>query len=100
MKMLRYERLKNKHALVKCLTGLTVEAFKRLLPAFRRAYEEDLKKRDRQRQEPRQRRWGGGQKGALGTIEDKMVFILFYFRMYPVQMAQGFFFGMGQPQGQ
>jgi hypothetical protein len=96
--MLRYERLKNKPKLFKCLTGLTEEAFKRLLPAFRQAYKEDLKKRDQQREEPRQRRVGGGQKGALGTIEDKMVFILFYFRMYPVQMAQGFFFGMGQPQ--
>ena len=92
--MLRYERLKNKPKLFKCLTGLSVEAFNKLLPAFRQTYQEDLKKRG----EPRQRRPGGGQKGALGTIENKLVFILFYFRMYPVQMAQGFFFGMGQPQ--
>ena len=96
--MLRYEQLKNKPKLFKCLTGLTVEAFNKLMPAFRRAYEEDLKRRDKERKEPRQRRAGGGQKGALGTIEDKLMFILFYFRMYPVQMAQGFFFGMGQPQ--
>ncbi len=27
-----------------------------------------------------------------------MLFILFYFRIYPVQMVQGFLFGMGQPQ--
>jgi hypothetical protein len=58
--MLQYERLKNKPRLFKCLTGLTVEAFNKLLPAFRRAYQEDLKKRDRQRGEPRQRRPGGG----------------------------------------
>lgn len=96
--MLRYEQLQKKPKLFKCLTGLTVEAFNKLLPAFRQAYQADLKKRDEQRGEPRQRRPGGGQKGALGTIEDKLVFILFYFRMYPVQMAQGFFFGMGQPQ--
>lgn len=75
-----------------------MEAFNKLLQAFKQAYEEDLKKRDQQREEPRQRRPGGGQKGALVTIEDKLVFILFYFRMYPVQMAQGFFSGMGQPQ--
>ena len=30
--------------------------------------------------------------------EDKLVFILFYFRMYPVQVLQGYLFGMGQPQ--
>jgi hypothetical protein len=34
----------------------------------------------------------------LPRIEDKLVCILLYFRRYPVQMAQGFFFGMGQPQ--
>jgi hypothetical protein len=34
----------------------------------------------------------------MPEVADKMVFILFYFRLYPVQMAQGFFFGMGQPQ--
>jgi hypothetical protein len=96
--MLRFEQLKNKPKLLKCLTGLNVEAFNKLLQAFKQAYQEDLKKRDQQREEPRQRRPGGGQKGALATIEDKLVFILFYFRMYPVQMAQGFFFGMGQPQ--
>src|SRR4030067_2362180 len=96
--MLRYEGLKNKPKLFKCLTGLSVEAFNKLLPAFRQAYQEDLKKQEQKRGEPRQRRPGGGQKGALGTIENKLVFILFYFRMYPVQMAQGCFFGMGQPQ--
>jgi hypothetical protein len=96
--MLRYERLKNKPKLLKCLTGLNVEAFNKLLQGFKRAYEEDLEKRDQQRREPRERRPGGGQKGTLVAIEDKLIFILFYFRMYPVQMAQGFFFGMGQPQ--
>lgn len=34
----------------------------------------------------------------LPKLEDKLVFILFCFRLYPVQAAQGFFFGMGQPE--
>ena len=46
----------------------------------------------------RQRERGAGQKGAQPTVADKLLFILFYFRLYPVQTAQGFFFGMGQPQ--
>jgi hypothetical protein len=29
---------------------------------------------------------------------DKLLFILVYFRVYPVQTVQGFLFGMGQPQ--
>ena len=96
--MIRFNLLKNKPALLVCLTGLNVVAFMELLPAFRTAYEADLEKRDQQRGRPRERRRGAGQKGMLPEIENKLVFILFYFRMYPVQMAQGFFFGMGQPQ--
>jgi hypothetical protein len=64
--MLRYERLKNRAKLFKCLTGLTVEAFNKLLPAFRQAYEEDLKKRDQQRKEARQRRPGEGKREHWG----------------------------------
>jgi len=96
--MMRFEQLKNKPAMMKCLTGLTAEGFMALLPAFRVAYEADLAGRDEQRAAPRQRERGAGQKGALPTVADKLVFILFYFRVYPVQMAQGYLFGMGQPQ--
>jgi DDE superfamily endonuclease/Helix-turn-helix of DDE superfamily endonuclease len=96
--MIRFEQLKNKPAMLKCLTGLTVEGFLALLPAFEVAYEVDLTRRDAQRAHPRQRGRGAGQKGALPALADKLLFILFYFRVYPVQMAQGFFFGMGQPQ--
>jgi hypothetical protein len=96
--MIRFETLKNKPPMLSCLTGLSLAGFRELLPAFSAAYEADLAQRDQQRSRPRQRRRGAGQKGALPRIENKLVFILFYFRMYPVQMAQGFFFGMGQPQ--
>jgi len=96
--MIRFEQLKTKPAMLKCLTGLTVEGFLALLPAFAAAYDVDLNQRDEQREVPRQRERGAGQKGALPAVADKLVFILFYFRIYPVQMAQAFFFGMGQPQ--
>jgi hypothetical protein len=96
--MIRFEQLKNKPAMLKCLTGLTVEGFLALLPAFAVAYANDLDQRDEQRGTPRQRERGAGQKGALPSMADKLLFILFYFRVYPVQMAQGFFFGLGQPQ--
>jgi hypothetical protein len=96
--MIHFEQLKNKPALLKCLTGLTLEGFIALLAAFEVAYEADVAQRDSERQAPRQRGRGAGQKGALPEVADKLVFILFYFRLYPVQMAQGFFFGMGQPQ--
>jgi hypothetical protein len=96
--MICFEQLKHKPALLKCLTGLTVEGFVALLAAFAAAYAVELNHRDERRGTPRQREPGAGQKGAMPHLADKLVFILFYFRLYPVQMAQGFFFGMRQPQ--
>jgi hypothetical protein len=77
---------------------LTLSAYAELMPAFRQAYQDDLDRRDQQRARPRQRRRGGGSKGALPLLEDKLVFILCYFRLYPVQVLQGFLFGLGQAQ--
>lgn len=78
------------------LTGLSPDAFDRLLPDFRAAYDDDL--RDRQGGRPRQRRPGGGRPGALPGPEDKLFFLLFYFRHYPTQEVLAFLFGFGQPQ--
>jgi DDE superfamily endonuclease len=96
--MIEFETLKDKPQLLSCLTGLNLAAFQELLSAFRVAYDADVAQRAQQRTHPRQRQRGAGQTGALPRGEDKLVFILFYFRMYPVPMAQGFFFGRGHPQ--
>ena len=96
--MIRFEELKKNPQLFKCFTGLNLKAFNQLQPAFGQAYEEALERRDEQRSEPRQRKRGGGRKGALPGIEDKLVFILCYFRLYPIQVLQGYLFGMGQAQ--
>lgn len=96
--MISYQELKTKPDLFKSFTGVTLAAFAELLPVFRQAYQDDLDRRDAQRPVPRQRQRGGGSKGALSRLEDKLVFILCYFRLYPVQMLQGYLFGMGQPQ--
>ena len=96
--MINYQQLKAKPALFKSFTGITVSAFAKLLPAFRQAYQDDMDGRDQQRTVARQRQRGGGSKGALPKLEDKLVFILCYFRLYPVQVLQGYLFGMGQPQ--
>ena len=96
--MISYEGLKERPHLFKSVTGLTSAAFRELLPAFQRAFEVDLEQRDTQRASPRQRGRGGGRKGALLSLEDKLIFILFYFRVYPVQVLQGYLFNLGQPQ--
>ena len=96
--MINFIALKKNPAVFQSFTGLTVLAFYQLLPSFEQAYEDDLLDREQERSAPRQRERGGGRTGALKRLEDKLVFILFYFKFYPVQEVQGFFFGMGQSQ--
>ena len=96
--MLNYAKVADKPNMLRALTGLTKEAFEKLAQAFAQAYEEHLDELDRQREKPRQRRRGGGRKSAIPTIEDKLLFILVYFRLYPIQIVQGFLFGLSQPQ--
>lgn len=96
--MLSYAKIQNKPRVFQCLTGLTLQAFQQLLAAFLGAYEQALDQQDAERESPRQRQRGGGRKSALAAMEDKLVFILVYFRLYPIQEVQGLLFGLGQPQ--
>lgn len=46
----------------------------------------------------RQRAPGGGRKAGRLTMEDKLFFILFYFKNYPLQEVIAFLFGLSQSQ--
>jgi len=96
--MINFNALKRNPTVFQSFTGQTVLAFYQLLQSFEQAYEDDLLDREQTRSTPRQREGGGGRTGAFKRLEDKLVFILFYFKFYPVQEVQGFFFGMGQSQ--
>lgn len=96
--MIRYAKLVQKPSLFQSFTGLRIDAFQALLAAFQAAYDNDLADRDSQRNQPRQRQRGGGRNSQIPEIEDKLVFILVYFRFYPVQILHGFLFSMSQPQ--
>src|SRR4051795_4726483 len=96
--MMNFETLRTRPRVFQQLTGLTVAAFESLLAAFGRAYQEDRQERDHERPTPRRRRHGGGRKGTLPTLADKLVFLLFYFRHYPTQETLAFLFGFSQGQ--
>jgi hypothetical protein len=96
--MIKFQLLKKNLAAFQSFTGLNLAAFYELLPSFERAYEADLAHRDKERSSKRKRERGGGRNGALPRLEDKLLFILFYFKVYPVQELQGCMFGMGQTQ--
>ena len=95
--MISYETLKKKATLFKSFTGLSHRGFKQLKAAFAQAYADAATIQEVQREEPRRRRMGGGRK-RMRTLDDKLVFILFYFKHYPIQLAQGYFFGLGAAQ--
>ncbi len=95
--MLNYRAITNKPRVFQSLTGLKIEEFEQLLPAFEQAWIAYVEQHYIQGK-LRQRRYGAGRKSQLERIEDKLLFILVYFRLYPTQAVQGFLFGVGQPQ--
>jgi len=71
--------------------------FESLTVKFKQAYEESLEERDRQRTVLRQRKRGIGHQERMQSAEDKLLFILFYFKIYTPQEVQAYIFVMNQP---
>ena len=96
--MLRYDELKTQPRKFVSFTSLTPEEFNVLLPAFERAYLKTYPAAKTKAGTPRKRKAGGGRKGALASIEQKLLFALVYQKSYPLQSVMGELFGMGQSQ--
>lgn len=94
--MLTYSKVAAKPSLLQNFTGLSTQAFAKLLKSFEKAYEAARDEQDAATLRQRQR--GGGRKPVLATAADKLLFILFYYKFYPTQEVQGFFFGFGKAQ--
>ena len=96
--MQTYEELKKNARKFVSLTSLTPEEFEYLLPAFEHAYRRTFPDTKTKTGQNRERKSGGGRKGALASIEQKLLFALVYQKSYPVQSIMGELFGMGQSQ--
>ncbi len=94
---LRYENLKSKPTAFRSFTGVDVKEFQILLAAFTAAWEGYVQQ-NRLPPEMRQRGYGGGRKSRLLTCENKLLFILVYFKTYPLQEVLAFHFDMSQGQ--
>ena len=79
----------------RALTGMSRNDFRRLLPSFARAFEEQ--ERRQSESSKRQRKPGAGGKRALERMDDLLLFILVYFNVYPTQDLQALLFGLTQP---
>jgi hypothetical protein len=94
---MNYKNVKDDRQM-RALTGLSFSQFDQLVDEFKIDYED-------QRQQiyleglaegKRQRRPGGGRKGKLPGVADKLFFTLVYFKTYPTFDVFGTQFGMGR----
>jgi hypothetical protein len=90
--MMNAERLLKNERLMLALTGLNSKEFLNLLPVFARAWQEK-KIEQHSIDSTGQRAIGGGRKGFLKTIPEKLFFILFYCKCYPTYDVFSFFYG-------
>ena len=93
--MLSYQRLKHHPRALRTFTGLDQTECEKLLTPFAMAYhayryDQHVTKKSRKR------RYGGGRKPRLTSMEDKLLFILFYFKVYPLQEVMAFLFDTSQ----
>lgn len=92
---LSYTEVVKRPALLQRLTGLNVKEFEKLQDVFGAQYDQQVIQ-PRLAAPSRKRKAGGGQKGAIPEVADKLLFILVYTRIYPLLFVQGLFFGMAE----
>jgi len=96
--MLTYSTLQDRPREFLAATSLTHEEFARMLPAFAAAYAVLYPPDKTWAGKVRQRRSGGGAKGILSPMQDKLLFILVYQKTNPLQTMHGLQFELSQPQ--
>ena len=94
--MFSYHQVQVHPKLLLAMTGLTRTEFLPLLSHFQYAWEQYVQQHYVDRDD-RQRHYGAGRSEAtLVTLEDKLLFILYYVKVYPLQEILAFEFGMVQ----
>lgn len=88
--MFTFEKLAKRPRVFQRLTGLTVEEFDLLLDKFNSGWQMFILNKFLSKE--RKRKFGGGRKSHLHSLEDKLLFILVYTRIYPLMVVQGLFF--------
>lgn len=96
--MLKYEELRKNKKRFLALTGLTIEEFEKLLPAFIRTYERKNPANKTQKGKERKIKAGGGRNSQLNSYEQKLLFVLVYQKSYPLQEMMAVLFGLDQGQ--
>jgi hypothetical protein len=78
----------------RALTGMSRKEFQQFLFPFTESYQQLRQEVYEANQATRQRKPGGGQKGKLAEMPQKLFLILYYWKVYPSYDVLGFHFGM------
>jgi hypothetical protein len=91
MAILTYEEVKDKASTLRAMTSLDREEFEALAVMFGEAWNHQEKLAGREAST-------GGRPPQLRGVEEKLFFILFYLKTYPLQEVLGHLFGLSQGQ--
>ena len=81
---------------MRALTGLSQQKFDQLQDVFTQVYQQYQQTAYQTAKGKRKRRPGGGRKGALATMGEKLMFLLYYLKVYPTFDVLGAQFGMAR----
>lgn len=90
LRMITFEKVKSNPSVFLSMTSLTVEEFQELCKFFDAAWTEHFGVAKNPNPA------GPGCPPVLKTIQDNLLFILFYVKLYPLQEIFGFLFGLSQ----
>lgn len=97
--MINIDKVLSNRRLTLALTGLSPQEFVDLLPMFKQVFEEKRQSDYRKNRENRVRKPGGGRKGVLREMRDKLFFVLFYYKCYPTYDVLTFLYGFDRANG-
>jgi len=89
--ILDYESVKDKPKTLRAMTSLDQSEFEELCSVFDEVWNEHTHRHEK---DPAQ----GGRKPILKTMQDRLFFILFYLKVYPLQEVLAHLFGLSQGQ--
>ena len=89
--MLSYEDIKHKPKTMMAMTSLSRSEFDELLVDFAKAWDEETGRDPMDTSK-------GGRPPTIKGMEDRLLFILFYLKTYPLQEVIAHLFGLSQPQ--
>ena len=87
--ILTYDSVKEKPGTLRAMTSLNRNEFELLCLSFRQVWEEETQRSKRDVSQ-------GGRNPILKNHEDRLLFILFYLKTYPLQEVLAHLFGMSQ----